>query len=167
MKARLSRGSIARGVLYLVISCCLVSACSRGAPRCSEKEVKSMVTSLSGDILLTDPAFFQVVMKISSAVRDHKDDHDKQLLYLLLQGIVPKVSFVQQSKNPEVLKISKELSKIIDGMTLESVRTDSVDEVAKKSFCQAELINKAEGYQSTVNYTAQTTDDGKLRVEVH
>lgn len=155
-----------------VLFCLLVSAagCSK-TPKCSDSVVKK--TAIEASIMPfvnkgLIPEYFEVLDKLNE-----KDPTDAGIK----KTFAPDLNALRQSKTPEVVDAMKKLDSRISTVSIQSIRTVSKDDTAKKCDCQADLVFPFDKVQEEVKhrknitlpikYSAQFMDDNNIRVEVN
>ncbi|CAG0984692.1 hypothetical protein ANAEL_01951 [Anaerolineales bacterium] len=150
-------------VAIFVMSLC-ICACSK-APKCSDSEVTSLTLSIVKDILLEELAN----NKDGSYVLDTNDAYDYEMFISNTMGKRNTWEKLKQSKTPSVVEYVKNMESKMEKLKLESIRASSKDDTLKKCNCEADVKivdNDTVVDVMSVKYTAQKTEDGKLRVEV-
>lgn len=153
-------------ILLCFILVCCVAACSKSAPKCSDNEARQLVLDLSKQIyykkLFSNTG---IIVPLSTAIRDSKDEVDNEIMASLVYGHLPKLEIMKKSKNQKVIELIDNFENETKKLKLESIRTQSKDDTIQKCTCEAALTLGQE--KDLVKYSVQKTDDGKLHVEVN
>lgn len=156
----------------LLILCCLLvslTGCAK-SPSCSDSAVKKLAIEASILPLTKNNVFLPEVMEIMGATFGK----DLATLTSFTEG---NFNAVRQSKNPQAVDAMKKIDSRMANASIESVRTDSKDDTAKRCDCEAELVLPFDKDQQDalnrkditlpIKYSAQFTDDGKIVVKVN
>ena len=157
----------------LLILCCLFvsfTGCAK-SPKCSDSAVKKLAIEASIlPLTKNNNVFLPEVMEIMGATFGK----DLATLTSFTEG---NFNAVRQSKNPQAIDAMKKIDSRMANASIESVRTVSKDDTAKKCDCEADFVLLFDKDQQDalnrkditlpIKYSAQFTDDGKIVVKVN
>ena len=156
-----------------VIPFALLTACSVKAPDCSSSKVKSAVSdqvfeaSRSGVMhtILLNPSAHEVdTRKIAKEI--------PEFMVVMFGGQVSYAAVENNKNNAEVKKLILAIDKVMSEIEIdiEGIRTNKTDLDSKTVSCTAEVSIIVPGENTnktvTINYEAQSSDDGDLYVKV-
>lgn len=150
-------------LLGALISITFFSACSERMPTCSDQAVKDLALGLTKNqiknALAVDPSILLPLLP-----QLNKDDPiDQKILTGALQGQV-NFDLLKTSTNPSAMQIVKSIEEMANDVKLEATRIASSDEKLKKITCDTDVL--MQGNKGELKYSAQVTDDKKVRVEL-
>lgn len=147
----------------LLVLCCLmlsVAGCAK-SPSCSKAAVKQKVIETSKGLLMMK-MFAPLIFSLND-----KDPADQAILTSYgLNHQLPDINVMKQSKTPAIVEYCKDVESKTANLTIESIRTVSKDDTAKKCNCEADVVVDKDT-KLPIQYSAQKTDDGEIRVEVN
>jgi len=137
-----------------------VAGCAK-SPSCSNAAVKQKVIETSKGLLMMK-MFAPLIFSLND-----KDPADQAILTSYgLNHQLPDINVMKQSKTPAIVGYCKDVESKTANLTIESIRTVSKDDTAKKCNCEADVVVDKDTKLPIV-YSAQKTDDGEIRVEVN
>ena len=156
----------------ILILCCFlmsVTGCAK-SPSCSDSAVKKLAIEASIlPLTKNNNVFLPEVMEIMGATFGK----DLATVTSFTDG---DFNALRQSKTPQVVDAMKKIDSRMANASIESIRTDSKDDTAKRCDCEAELVLPFDKDQQDalnrkditlpIKYSAQFTDDGKIVVNV-
>jgi len=127
--------------IAIIVLCGLVLGCAKKAPECGSDKAKSLVLDATKDF---------IIHGYTSSIKNN-------------------LNLNEFNNWDEVITFSKE--KAIEqynnaDVKLDIIRTDSVDDVALKSSCSADIVDNMEN-RNSITYTLQLTEDGRIVTEVY
>lgn len=138
--------------LFLLVLILTMAGCSGKMPSCDGKEEQKLV--------------FQ---SITEMVQD-------TLVLVAMQDLrIGDLPLVKYKNLKEMSSTNEDAAKLVDyinnwitnaGLTIETIRIDSINKEIKKVSCKADLKFKASGKSIPIFYTAQIAADGLIVVEV-
>lgn len=153
--------------VYLLLLALCLTACSQKAPKCSDSDVKKLVLDTSKELVEKKMirSMLEKNMNIFMESLNKNDPDDNKIIAEIIYGRIPKLNDLKASKSSKSAELVKEIEAKCNNMKVESIRTTSKDDIAKKCNCEGDLVVDNE-INIPIRYDAQKTDDGKIRVEV-
>jgi len=156
-----------KSIAFVPLLLCLF-ACSQKAPKCSDGDVKKLVIETSQELVEKKMIknFLEKNMNEFSNVLNKNETSDSNLIAKIIYGQIPTLNDLKASNTPKIKEYVRDIESKCSKLSIESIRTSSKDDVAKKCSCEGDVIVTPE-IKIPIRYNAQKTDDGKIRVEVN
>ena len=166
-----------KNIVIAIIASFFMVGCNAGAPECDDGDVKDLVMNI-----IKQEYYKQMGMKSIDGnnivmyngqlvVPIDGDEDDDMAAYKIWQekyGKKGSEKIIRLQKNSILRSISNTRNAYnnLNNAELRAIRMDSKDEEIKKSSCSAQLDFK-NGNIRNISYTAQTTSDNQIYVEVY